>query len=111
MSAASDGPHLVPVPGGGEAAAAAVQDENTTGLTPPRPGSGGSRFVSDVVVELGMLPRERVDAAVEEARASGRTPEQVLIQSGALTEEELSRAIAQRFGLYHVDLNVYKPDL
>jgi type IV pilus assembly protein PilB len=111
MSAASDGPHLVPVPGGGEAAAAAVQDENTTGLTPPRPGSGGSRFVSDVVVELGMLPRERVDAAVEEARASGRTPEQVLIQSGALTEEELSRAIAQRFGLTHADLNVFKPDL
>jgi type IV pilus assembly protein PilB len=71
---------------------------------------GGSRFVSDVVVELGMLPRERVDAAVEEARASGRTPDQVLIQGGALTEDQLARAIAQRFGLLHADLNLFKPD-
>jgi len=71
---------------------------------------GGSRFVSDVVVELGMLPRERVDAAVEEARASGRTPDQVLVQGGALTEDQLARAIAQRFGLLHADLNLFKPD-
>jgi type IV pilus assembly protein PilB len=81
------------------------------GLTAPSPRDGGSRFVSDVVVELDMLPREQVNAAVEEARGSGRTPEQVLLQSGALTEEQLSRAIAQRFGLTHVDLNIYKPDL
>jgi len=80
-------------------------------MTPPLQRDEGSRFVSDVIVELEMLPRDRVDAAVEEARALGRTPEQVLLQSGALTEDQLSRAIAQRFGLYHVDLSVYKPDL
>src|SRR5262245_57443539 len=40
----------------------------------------GSRFISDVIVELGFLARERVDAAVEEGKASGRSPEQVLIE-------------------------------
>src|SRR5436190_5039401 len=109
MGDSSDGPHLRPVPSGADAAVAA-EGEPSTGLTPPRPMGGGSRFVSDVVVELGMLPRERVDAAVEEARASGRTPDQVLIQGGALTEDQLARAIAQRFGLLHADLNLFKPD-
>src|SRR2546423_6090098 len=109
MGDASDGPHLRPVPSGADAAVAA-EGEPSTGLTPPRPMGGASRFVSDVVVELGMLPRERVDAAVEEARASGRTPDQVLIQGGALTEDQLARAIAQRFGLLHADLNLFKPD-
>src|SRR6184192_2395839 len=109
MSDGSDGPHLRPVPAGADAAVAA-EGEPSTGLTPPRPSGAGSRFVSDVMVELGMLPRERVDAAVEEGRAAGRTPEQVLIQGGALTEDQLARAIAQRFGLMHADLNVFKPD-
>src|SRR3954467_4300364 len=110
MSQPDGGAHLRPVPAGGETAVAADEGAGD-GLTAPQPGLGDSRFVSDVIVDLGILPRERVDAAVEEARASGRTPEQVLLQSGSMTEDQLSRAIAQRFGLYHVDLNVYKPDL
>ena len=64
-----------------------------------------------MIVELGFLPRERVDAAVEEAQAAGRTPEQVLLESGALTGDQLARAIAERFGLDHVDLHVFKADL
>jgi type IV pilus assembly protein PilB len=112
MSQPPGGPHLRPVPAGdSEAALAPAEAEAGNGLTPPQARDGGSRFVSDVIVELDILPRERVDAAVEEARAAGRTPEQVLLQGGAVTEDQLSRAIAQRFGLYHADLNVYKPDL
>ena len=64
-----------------------------------------------MVVELGFLTRERVDAAVNEGRASGRTPEQVLLESGALTGDQLSRTIAERFGLVHADLAVYKADI
>jgi type IV pilus assembly protein PilB len=111
MSQPGGGPHLRPVPAGGEPALAPAEGEGGNGLTPPRPGGGGSRFVSDVIVELGILPRERVDAAVEEARSSGRTPEQVLLAGGAVTEDQLALAIAQRFGLHHADLNVFKPDL
>ena len=82
-----------------------------SGLTPAGRRGGASRFISDVVVELGFVARERVDAAVEEGRASGRTPEQVLLDSGALSGDQLSRAIAERFGLSHVDLSIFKPDL
>jgi type IV pilus assembly protein PilB len=102
---------LRPVPGPGEAAAAAEAPEELTGLTPPSRRGGGGRFLSDVIVDLGLLDRARVDAAVEEGRSSGRTPEQVLLESGALNADQLARAVAERFGLDHVDLNIYKPDL
>src|SRR4051794_18093289 len=113
MSQQGGGPYLRPVPASGEAAAAASAEEPDpgSGLTAPQKGLGNSRFVSDVIVEMGILPRERVDAAVEEARSVGRTPEQVLLTSGAVTEDQLSRAVAQRFALHHADLNIYKPDL
>ena len=106
-------PHLRPVSTAAAEAtpSAAVSEAPPSGLSPPNRRGGGARFISDVVVELGFLPRERVDAAVEEGRASGRTPERVLLDSGALTGDQLSRAIAERFGLAHVDLTVYKPDV
>jgi type IV pilus assembly protein PilB len=112
MSELPGGPtHLRPVPEpGSENEARARAEDSGTGLTPPRQ-RGGARFLSDVIVELGFLPRERVEAAVEEGRSSGRTPEQVLIDSGEITGDQLARAIAERFGLHHADLNIYKPDL
>ena len=85
---------------------------SANGITEHRArGAGGARLLPDLIVELGFLSREQVQAAVEEARASGRTPEQLLVESGALTSDQLSRAAAERFGLDHVDLGVYKPDL
>jgi type IV pilus assembly protein PilB len=106
-------PHLRPVPvspdGPGAATAAAPDPGN--GLTPPRRPSARGRFISDVIVELGFVPPDRVQAAVDEARASGRTAEQVMLESGALTPDQLARATAERFGLHHVDLNIYKADL
>jgi type IV pilus assembly protein PilB len=57
------------------------------------------------------VPKEKVESAVEEGRATGHSPEDVLVQSGALSIEQLARATAERFGLDHVDLTIYKPDL
>jgi type IV pilus assembly protein PilB len=85
--------------------------EGWNGITAPHRRGGAARFISDVIVELGFLPQERVDAAVEEGKSTGRSPEEVLLQSGALSADELARATAERFGLDHVDLTVYKPDL
>jgi type IV pilus assembly protein PilB len=108
--------HLRAVPdavgGAGEADDGPPSSEgDPTGITPPRSSGKGSRFLSDVIVELNMLPPERVRAATEEAKAAGQTLEQVLSVSGALTSDQLARAVAERFGLDHVDLTVYKPDL
>jgi type IV pilus assembly protein PilB len=81
------------------------------GVTPPRRRGGAARFITDVVVELGFVPKERVEKAIEEGRATSKSPEDVLVESGALSIDHLARAIAERFGLDHVDLTVYKPDL
>src|ERR671932_294090 len=85
--------------------------EGFAGITPPSRRGGAARFISDVIIELGFLPQARVDAAVEEGKASGRSPEEVLLQSGVLSADQLARATAERFGLDHVDLTVYKPDV
>jgi type IV pilus assembly protein PilB len=80
------------------------------GLTPPLR-KVGSRFISDVIVEMGFVPRERVDAAVEEGKAAGRSPEQVLLDTGGLNRDQLARVLAQRFGLFHADLDRFTPDV
>jgi type IV pilus assembly protein PilB len=114
MTEQAGGPALRAVPGG-PAAAAAVEppaDEDPgNGLTPPQRKAGGSRFISDVIVEMGFLPRERVDQAVEQGKATGRSAEQVLLEAAAITGDQLARATAQRFGLYHADLSIFKSDL
>jgi type IV pilus assembly protein PilB len=109
MTERQGGPALRAV-AGAAAAKDNAPDSPGNGLTPPRQESG-SRFISDVIVEMGFLSRERVDAAVEEGKESGRSPEQVLLDSQALTGDQLARAVAQRFGLYHVDLSVFKTDV
>ena len=96
------------VPAG--AASAAVAAPPDDGLTPPQP-RGVSRFITDVIVEMGFLARERVDPVVEQAKVQGRPPEQILLESGAITGDQLARATAQRFGLHHVDLALFKADV
>jgi type IV pilus assembly protein PilB len=80
------------------------------GITPPQR-KAGSRYISDVIVELGFVPRERVDAAIAEGKAAGRPAEQILIDSGAVSLDQYARAVAQRFGLHHVDLGIFKADI
>jgi type IV pilus assembly protein PilB len=108
----SDQPYLRAV--GSEAAAAAAADaarEAATGITKPRnPGRSG-RFLTDVIVELGFAERERVQHALEEARLKGVAPERLLLDERAITPEQLSLAIAERHGLDHLDLGIYKVDM
>ena len=68
-------------------------------------------FVTDVVVDLGYASRERVDEVINEARVAGKTPEALLRDHQVIDGDQLSRAIAERYGLDHVDLNLYKVDM
>jgi type IV pilus assembly protein PilB len=86
-------------------------DEDWDGITRPRHRHAGPRFLTDVIVELGFVPRERVDEAVLFARGASMTPEDVLLDWGAITQENLARAIAERNGLDHLDLNVFHVDM
>ncbi|MEA2139476.1 MAG: type pilus assembly protein PilB, partial [Solirubrobacteraceae bacterium] len=81
------------------------------GITKPRRASGPARFLTDVIVDLGLADRDRVTFAIEEARRTGKTPEDVLLESGNLTSDGLARAVAERHGLEHLDLSLFQPDM
>ena len=100
-------PHLRPVDSIGADAAPAPTD----GLTRPRTRGGGARFLTDVIVELGFVDSQRVDEAIAAARVGATTPEAVLLESGALTQSALSRALADRHHLDHLDLSAFNVDM
>jgi len=105
--------HLRPVPESGGSAAPALpeQGSGTPGLTPPLHRGHSRGFTTDVLVELNYASAEVVAAAVEEARGAGRTPEALLVEQNAISPDQLSRAVAERYGLDHVDLSVYNVDV
>ncbi|HEY1853744.1 MAG TPA: GspE/PulE family protein [Solirubrobacterales bacterium] len=106
--------HLRPVPDSGGSAAPVIEAEHggTPGLTAPMLERGRSRgFITDVLVELRYATPEVVAAATEAARSAGRPPEALLLEQAAITEDQLSRATAERYGLDHLDLGVYNVDL
>jgi type IV pilus assembly protein PilB len=105
--------HLRPVPESGDSTAPALQPEpsGTPGLTPPQTRGRSSGFVTDVIVDLGYVGDERARQAIEEARTAGRPPERLLLEQGAINGDQLSRAIAERYGLDHVDLTGYQVDM
>jgi type IV pilus assembly protein PilB len=70
-----------------------------------------SGFVTDVLVDLGYVPEDRARHAIEEARTAGSPPEQLLLGQGAIDADQLSRAVAERYGLDHVDLATYQVDM
>ncbi len=81
------------------------------GVTQPSRRGSSSRFLTDVIVEMGLAPRERVDLAIEASRNEGTTPERVLLAGGAITPDGLARALAERYGLDHLDLEVFPVDM
>ena len=51
-----------------------------------------------------------MDAAIAEAERTGSSPERVLLAQERIDETQLSRAVAERFGLDHLDLRAYRCD-
>ena len=80
------------------------------GVTSPSRRGGSGRVLTDVIVDLGFVDQEAMDAAVAQANDSGGRPERLLVGDGLLTEDQLARAVAERFGLDHIDLAVYRVD-
>src|SRR6185295_15675984 len=80
------------------------------GLIAPSSRSPAARFITDVVLELGLASEEDVQAAVDAARAAGGRAEDVLVRTGVLDEDDLAVALAERFGLDRVDLPAFAVD-
>jgi hypothetical protein len=69
------------------------------GLIPPSRRGRSARQIGDVIVDLGFVRRETVEAAVEKAHAQCRTTGQILTETGALRDDQLARALAERIGV------------
>ena len=80
------------------------------GVTSPSRRGGSGRVLTDVIVDLGFVDQGVMDGAIERANESGGRPERLLVGDAALTEDQLARAVAERFGLDHIDLAVYRVD-
>src|SRR5438270_13124723 len=91
--------------------APAVDEEEWTGITRPSRSGSSQRFLTDVIVEMGLASRDQVDEALDTSRSLGTTPERALIEKGALTQDGLARALAERYGLDHLDLGVFAVDM
>ena len=88
------------------AAVSRVSQPNTL-TVPHRPG----KLIGQVIVEAGFATAEDVDRAVAVARETGRPTGNVLVSEGTITTDQLAQAVAQRFGMDHVDLSQYPVDM
>jgi type IV pilus assembly protein PilB len=80
------------------------------GVTTPSRRGGSGRVLSDVIVELGFVDQGTMDLATAKAEDHGTLAERILVKEGTLGEDQLARAVAERFGLDHVDLGLYRVD-
>jgi type IV pilus assembly protein PilB len=64
-----------------------------------------------VLVDLGYVDEDRARQTIEEARTADSTPHQLLVAEGAITTDQLSRAIAEHSGKDHLDLSLYQVDM
>jgi chromosome segregation ATPase len=80
------------------------------GVTRYEPLEGGRRFLSDIIIELGLAEEDHVNRAVEDARTSRASVGQILVQKGHLSENDLARAMAARYGLCYIDLSEFEVD-
>ena len=110
--------YLRPVPGPTEGSAAAAEaqqpeepESGIPGLIPPTQRGHSGAFVTDAIVDLGFASREQVEQAIGQSRTAGRSPEEMLLEQGAIDAEQLSRATAERYGLDYVDLAIFHVDM
>src|SRR4051812_41585328 len=80
------------------------------GITTPSRRGGSGRVLTDVIVDLGFVDRGTMDLAIERGTEQGHSPERVLLHDRTLSDDQLSRAVAERFGLDHIDLGLYRVD-
>ena len=62
------------------------------GVTPPSRRGGSGRRLDDVIVDLGFVDRDEMDAAIAEAERSGSSAERVLLARGQHRPRTSSRA-------------------
>ena len=80
------------------------------GITPPSGRFDTTTFLSDVILGLGLADPERLEAALQAARNPGTTLEEILVETAVLGDADLARALSERYGVDHVDLETFDTD-
>lgn len=110
MTETDERPTIVADAGPSSPPAGAVGD-SVPGLRPSH-GRGHSRgVVTDLLVSLGFAEEGKVRKAIEASIETGVAPESLLLTEGDINPEQLSIALAERYGLDHIDLSAYNVDL
>ena len=86
------------------------QTRKWDGVTMPSRRGGSGRMLTEVLIDLGYVDREEMESATAQAQVAGSSPEQILLASGRINEVQLSRAVAERFGLDHLSLPHFRVD-
>ncbi len=102
-------PPATPAPSEGYSEPLAAPD--SSGITRPSRRGSSPRFLTDVIVDDGPRHAQAGRRCARELAHAGTTPERVLLDSGALTQDALARALAERYGLDHLDLGVFQVDM
>jgi type IV pilus assembly protein PilB len=98
-------------PAAGPAAGPAEGEPGWSGITKPSRRGSSPRFLTDVIIAMQLATQRQVEDAIETSRTSGSPPERILIDQGAITADGLARALAERYGLDHLDLGVFQVDM
>ena len=93
-----------------QSGAAPALKKKGNGVTTPSRRGGSGRVLTDVLVDLGFVDQATLEEAIVAATDAGSSPEHALIERGALSGDQLARAVAERFGLDHLDLGIYRVD-
>ena len=64
--------------------------------------------LGDMLVQQELVTGEQLKLALEEQKRSGRKLGRVLVESGYVTEEGISRGLARQIGADFVDLKTFK---
>jgi type IV pilus assembly protein PilB len=80
-------------------------------VLPAAPPGRKVALLGEIVVELGFATPETVEQAVADARSAGRPIGEWLVDSGAISGDQLAEALAYRFGVDHVHLSNFAVDM
>src|SRR5258708_2653679 len=64
--------------------------------------------LKEFILDSGLVPKKDVDAAAEEAKASGQSLADLLVSKGTMTEDALRRIQAYVLGIPFVNLKEHK---
>jgi type IV pilus assembly protein PilB len=80
-------------------------------VLPASPPGRKTALLGEILVELGHIDRESVEAAVAAARSASKPIGEYLVDKTVITGDQLAEALAFRFGVDHVHLSNFAVDM